>query len=149
MKRLIYSAFVIGVFVMFGSSVIAKNAMNIDEFTKEISKAVPKEFKFDEKGTDKGNLYVVYKKSPQEVMTVNWQKEYDIEFPDQETTTVKGHKTIFYYMGFKKSAGIVVFLKNNAGYLVVGFNKPYMGEEIVKKEELIDIVKKLDLSRFE
>jgi hypothetical protein len=43
----------------------------------------------------------------------------------------------------------VVFLNNDAGYLVFGYNKPYMGEEIVKKSELLEIVQKIDFSQFE
>lgn len=149
MKRLFILSLTICIFSLFNASLFAQKTVSIDAFNKEIRKGIPQDFKLDESGVDKENLFAVYKKTPQEVITVNLQKDYHIEFPEQETLTVADHKTIFYYAGFNKSAGLVVFLKNDAGFLVFGYNKPYMGEEIVKKEELIEIVEKIDLSKFE
>lgn len=149
MKSVVYFLMAIAISLIAASSSSAQNSMKIEDFTRHISKGIPAGFKQDESGTDKKNLYAVYKKSPQEVISVNLQKDYRIEFPKQETTIFDGRKTIFYYAGFDKSAGLVVFLKNDAGYLVFGYNKPYMGEEIVKKSELLDIVKKIDLTDFE
>ncbi len=149
MKKSFYLIFVVSIFVLFNSSVLAQKSISADQFSKEIAKAIPEGFKLAEKGTDKDNLFAVYKKSPQEVITVNLQKDHKIEFADQETLTVNDHKSIFYYMGFEKNAGLVVYLKGNAGYLVLGYNKPYTGEETVKRDELTNIVKKLDLTWFE
>ena len=148
MKRL-FLTLGICIFSLFSFYVNAQNLVTIDEFIKEIEKGIPKEFKLDESGLDKNNMYAVFKKTPQEIITVNLQKDYRIDFPDQETLTVNNHKTIFYYAGFNKSAGTVVFLNNDSGFLVFGYNKPYMGDEIVKKEELIEIVKNIDLSKIE
>ncbi len=148
MKRF-FLTFGICIFSLFSLFVKAQNTVTTDEFLIEIGKGIPEEFKLDESGLDKNNVYAVYKKTPQEVITVNFQKDYRIDFPDQETSMVNNHKTIFYYAGFNKSAGLVVFLNNDSGFLVFGYNKPYMGEEIVKKEELIEIVKNIDLNKFE
>jgi hypothetical protein len=148
MKRL-FLTLSICIFSLLSLFVNAQNSVTTDEFISEIRKGIPEEFKLDESGLDKKNIYAVFKKTPQEVITVNLQKDYNIDFPDQETSTINNRKTIFYYAGFNKSAGLVVFLNNDSGYLVFGYNKPYMGEEIVKKEELIEIVKNIDLIKFE
>lgn len=149
MKSILSFAMALTIFICLAPALVAQQPMTVEGFTAEISRGIPEGFKMDENGRDKNDLYVVYKKNPQEIITVNLQKEYRIDFPEQETTAVDGRKTIFYYAGFNKSAGLVVYLKNNAGYLVFGYNKPYMGDEIVEKSELLDIVNKIDLSKFE
>jgi hypothetical protein len=149
MKYLVNTAFVVFICSFFSFSAFSQKAISLEDFTSEISKGIPEDFEIDENGTDKGNLYAIFMKSPQEVITVNLQKDNRIEFPEQENLTVNNHKAIFYYAGFEKSGGLVVFLSGDAGFLVFGYNKPYMGEEIVEKEELIQIVKNIDLSKFE
>lgn len=124
--------------------VFAQNNL-LETLTSEFKKAIPKGFAIEESGTDKGNLYLVFKKSSQEIITVNLQKEHDIEFEDVDSFEHNNYQMTFYYAGFKKSAALVVFLNNTSKYLVLGYNKPYMGDEIVKKDELITIIDRIDL----
>lgn len=121
----------------------------LDALKAEFSEAVPAEFELDESGEDGVNLYLVFKKSPQEVITVNLQQDNSISFSDTENVKINGHDAVFYYAGFKKSAGLAITLKNNAGHLVIGYNKPYMGDENVKMSELTTIAEKIDLGKFE
>jgi len=95
------------------------------------------------------NLYVVYKKSPQEIISVNLQQDHRLEFSDTENLTVDGREAVFYYAGYQKSGGLAITLKNEAGHLIIGYNKPYMGDENVKMAELTAIAEKVDLAMFE
>lgn len=149
MKSCRIISFLLYMVIISCSPAFSEDANSLETLKNEFGKAVPKSFKLAESGVDGENLYAVYKKSAQELITVNLQKDHEIEFEDTESQNVNGHKTIFYYMGFEKSAGIVVFLKDCKGYLVVGYNKPYMGDEKVRKEELISIIEKVDISKFE
>ena len=115
----------------------------------EFEKAVPDGFELDEKGVDGANLYVVYKKSPQEIITVNLQQDHRLEFSDTEKLEIDGRDAVFYYAGFEKSGGLAITLKNGAGHFVIGYNKPYMGEENVKMAELTAIAEKVDLGKFD
>lgn len=42
-----------------------------------------------------------------------------------------------------------MFLENGSGYLVVGYNKPFMGDEIVEQGELEEIVNQIDFNRID
>lgn len=143
MKR--YLLFLIATLISVNLS--AKSNPQLQSLQSEFTKAVPAGFKIDESGTDKKNLYLVFKKTPQEVITINLQSKYEIEFEDVDTFTHKNYKMTFYYAGYEKSAGLVVFLKDK--HLVIGYNKPYMGDEIVKKEELISIIDKVKIENIQ
>ena len=136
-------------FLLVTLMLYAENDSQIDVLTSLFSKALPEGFELDDSGMDKENVYVVFKKGAQEIIAVNWQKDYQIEFDDVDSFEHQGRKMIFYYAGFKKNGGLVVFLQNDAGYLVLGHTKPYMGEAIVKKEELISIIEKIDFGKIE
>ena len=111
--------------------------------------AVPEGFKMDESGVDGVNLYLVYKKSPQEIISVNLQQDHRLEFSDTENLKIDGRVAVFYYAGYQKSGGLAITLKNGGGHLVIGYNKPYMGDENVKMAELTAIAEKVDLAMFE
>lgn len=121
----------------------------LDLMQTAFNKAVPSGFELDESGVDGVNLYLVYKKSPQEIITVNLQQDHRVEFSDTENLKIDGRDAVFYYAGFEKSGGLAITLNKGAGQLVIGFNKPYMGDKIVKMEELISIAEKIDLVKFE
>jgi len=126
-----------------------QSGFDLDSLIAQFDTAVPQGFTLQESGPDGENVFAVYKKSPQEVITVNLQKEHDIEFSDVEELAIDGRKAVFYHMGFDKNGGMAVFLQNGSGYLVVGYNKPFMGDEAVEPGELEEILNKIDLSRFE
>lgn len=115
----------------------------------EFDKAVPEGFKMDESGVDGVNLYLVYKKSPQEIITVNLQQDHRLEFSDTENLKIDGREAVFYYAGYQKSGGLAITLHNGAGHLIIGYNKPYMGDENVKMAELTAIAEKVDPVKFE
>jgi hypothetical protein len=115
----------------------------------EFEKALPEGFEMNESGEDGINLFLVYKKSPQEIITVNLQQDHRLEFSDTENLKINDRDAVFYYAGYQKSGGLAITLKNDAGHLVIGYNKPYMGDENVKMAELTAIAEKVDLGKFE
>lgn len=115
----------------------------------EFDKAVPSGFKLDESGVDGVNLYLVYKKSPQEIITVNLQQDHRLEFSNTENLIIDGRDAVFYYAGFEKSGGLAITLNEGAGHLIIGYNKPYMGDDIVEMAELTSIAEKVDLGKIE
>ncbi len=124
-------------------------AKQVEILKNETRKAVPDAFKQAESGSDGQDIFAIYKKSPQEVISVNLRSVNDMAFDDVETLSIDGRKTIFFYAGTQKNGFLVVTLNNNAGYFFLGYNKPYMGDDIVKKDELLQIARKMNLSRFE
>lgn len=121
----------------------------LDLMKTAFNKAVPSGFELDESGVDGVNLYLVYKKSPQEIITVNLQQDHRLEFSDTENLKIDGRDAVFYYAGYQKSGGLAITLKNKTGHLIIGYNKPYMGDDIVKMAELTAIAEKVELGKFE
>lgn len=147
MKKLIIILFA-GI-IMANFQAFSQNNEKLEVLKTEFSGAVPSGFELDESGMDGVNLYLVYKKSPQEIISVNLQQDHRLEFSDTENLTVDGREAVFYYAGYQKSGGLAITLKNEAGHLIIGYNKPYMGEENVKMAELTAIAEKVDLGKFE
>ena len=147
MKKLIIILFA-GI-IMANLQAYAQKNEKLEALKAEFSGAVPSGFELDESGVDGVNLYVVYKKSPQEIISVNLQQDHRLEFSDTENLTVDGREAVFYYAGYQKSGGLAITLKNEAGHLIIGYNKPYMGDENVKMAELTAIAEKVDLAMFE
>lgn len=121
----------------------------VEVLKSETRKAVPGAFQQAETGSNGLEIFAIYKKSPQEVISVNLRETNDMTFDDVETLSINGRKAVFFYAGTQKNGFLVVTLNSNAGYLFFGYNKPYMGEEIVTKDELVQIAKKINLSKFE
>ncbi len=130
-------------------SALSQENEKLNLLKAEFEKAVPEGFKMDESGVDGVNLYLVFKKSPQEIITVNLQQDHLLEFSDTENLKIDGRNAVFYYAGYQKSGGLAITLKNGAGHLIIGYNKPYMGDENVKMSELTAIAEKVDLGKFE
>jgi len=149
MKKVSLMITILVVSFLVGAKITAQSGPSLELFVEQLNSAVPEGFSLDESGSDHGDLFAVYKKSPQEIVTANLQKKNDLEFSDTVELDIQGRRAVFYYMGFEKSGGMVVFLNNGAGHLVVGYNKPYMGDEIVEQAELEEIVKKLDIASLE
>lgn len=135
--------------LMANFQALSQENKKLDALKAEFEQAVPSDFELDESGVDGVNLYLVYKKSPQEVITVNLQQDHWVEFSDTENLKIDGREAIFYYAGYQKSAGLAITLNESTGHLIIGYNKPYMSDEDVKMEELTAIAEKIDLSKLE
>lgn len=135
--------------LMASIQAFSQNENKMDVLKAEFEHAVPSGFNLDESGVDGVNLFLVYKKSPQEVITVNLQKDHRVEFSDTENLKIDGREAVFYYAGYKKSAGLAITLNEGTGHLIIGYNKPYMSDEDVKMDELTLIAEKVDLSKLE
>jgi len=148
MRRAVWSVVLVG-FIVCSGVCPAVAGTSPAMLIEAVEKALPSGFELDESGEDGENAYAVFKKGPQTVIAFNLQNKTDVEFFDTENLTVQEHEAVFYHAGTEKNGGLVVYLKGGASYLVIGYNKPYMGDEIVTKAELVEIAEKVDLGRLE
>ena len=136
-------------FSLVSGMLAAQSGRSLDAFVGQLNEAVPDGFILDDSGMDGEDIYAVYKRNTQEIITANLQEKNDVEFSDVEELMIQGRRAVFYHLGYEKNGGMAVFLSEGSGYLVVGYNKPYMGDEIVECRELEDIVGKIDLKSLE